>query len=333
MTYAPVTHALNAVRIFWILTVASGAVSHAASADREFRLQPKVGSRWGLQCISNLDASIQVLGVKVTPYSECETVTATIIVERINADGAADLLLSVDRVEVVQIMRKEGREEKLVYDSSAPRPVDPVQRWKDLEASRTLLVGARNRLSLKQNGELSLVAAGLDLPRTGKFSCPPSNALVFARATSVDSFAPICLPERSIAPGAGWHHDETRTEFTDEPVSARRLPSRLLQSTRKKKPDRAVSKYEGKHATPTGDVERISTAFSVACDEFSGGQADGKVDGEALFDPVSGDLLGASWSVKAETKKMQWLGTAAGTVGTHMRVTIAPINVELSGSR
>lgn len=312
-----------------VLVAACIAAPSPAFAGRVFRVQPKAGSQWMLHCVSHLDASLNIVGAKATPYSECETISATITVDRINADGVTELLLCIDKVEVSQIMRHGGQEYTTVYDSSAPRPADPSERWEDLEARHALFLISRTGLTLKQNGELKPRA--LEGERgapagTRKCSCPPSPAWVFASAMSDGAFELLCVPERAVAAGAAWHHDATRSEFNGDPAPARLSLTGVLGIPRKRTPSRAVSKYDGRHVIQTREVERITTAYSGAFGE----SPQTKVEGESFFDSVSGDLLGASWRIEAKAKQAQWLGVAAVTVATSTRVTLAQAGVESS---
>jgi hypothetical protein len=312
-----------------------------ALADRLFRLQPAANTAWALQSTTDRDIQINVLGAKAKG-TERETIHAKLVVERVDPDGRAELVLVVERVEVS--LKGEGGsvfgtgEEKfaLTFDSSAPNhqepsPIAESMLGVDLADRSSALIGVRRRLILKPNGDMEVK----DPQEEKDVAAKTSPSLMVAAMFDPRSF--VSLPDRPVPIGAAWHHDLRRSEVVRPRESGQAPAAGIFGLGRGKEVRQMESRYIGPEATVRGRVEKIATQFFF--DDRSGlfgGLVDrGKCVGELAFDSMNGELVEAKWDIVVKDQERPLLGTIATTCDIHSVVTlardVAPVATQSSG--
>lgn len=316
---------MNRVPITTMLILAGGLTAGAAEPGRTFRLGPAPGSAWTLEAATSVGASAAVFG-QAMDVGVHERLLATLVVERIDPDGSAVVLLTVDRLQGIQ---REVDKEPVEYDSSDPATSMDDETWREFRKRGESIVGQRWRLVVRPDGEIADVKADADAadvdPLLDHAALVSSAEVIWL---AVGGREVVRFPDHPVAVGATWLHEPAGKPANAGEPAKPSVVGRWLGTGEPKREASFESRYAARQSVGARTVDVVTTRHLPPRRTFSlEKQTPVDVDGRLVFDATTGDFVEGAWEGGFQSKTAVWwmLGTNVATdVKFALRVTPAP---------
>lgn len=309
-----------------VVVIAGGLLAHAAEPGRIFRLEPRPGSAWTLEVASGVGGSATILGRELDVGIR-ERLQATLVVERIDPEGAAVVLLLVDRL---QGIKRAGEEDPVEYDSSDPvRPAVDDETWLEFEKRAASIVGQRWRLIVRPDGAITDVSA----EKNGAAVDPLLDHAVLVTSAEVLWLAlggreVVQFPGGPVAVGAMWLHRPVETAAAAGNSLNPAANGRWFGTGEPAREPVFESRYAARERLAERTVDVVTTRRLPPKPKF-GLKQDPPVEvaGRLVFDATTGEFVEAAWEgeLRSETSAWWMLGKKmAMELSFALRVTPAP---------